>query len=137
MTQLQASLKQLMEEKDSRLSNETINSRAVLERTAGLNRRIEELEGELAHSKVGSHAQLHLFACNARWPFFWRLGVEPLSIYAATSSECSWSKFQLPLKIMQPIYCCSFTASWLTLLSEDTYMDFLLKVFLTEKLSAV
>ena len=59
MTQLQANLKQLMEEKDNRLSNETLNSRAVLEKTAALNRRIEELESELADSKVELCSGLH------------------------------------------------------------------------------
>lgn len=54
MQRLQNTLKQLMEEKEGRLSNTAINSRAVIEKTASLNRRIEELEANLEVQKVKS-----------------------------------------------------------------------------------
>lgn len=48
LERLQDSLKMLMEEKESKLNNTSINSRAVVERAGALRRRIEELESQLA-----------------------------------------------------------------------------------------
>lgn len=42
-----------MAEKDTKLNNDSINSRAVVERTNALKCRIEELEGQLAAHQVG------------------------------------------------------------------------------------
>lgn len=47
MERLHTSLKALMQEKESKLNNSSINSRAVVERTGALKQRIEELESQL------------------------------------------------------------------------------------------
>lgn len=52
LQRLQDSLKQLMEEKDAKLGNDSINSRAVIERTNLLKARIEVLEQQLAAQTV-------------------------------------------------------------------------------------
>ena len=52
LQRLQDSLQQLVEEKDSKLNNGAINSRASVERTAALRNRIEELEDQLADRQV-------------------------------------------------------------------------------------
>lgn len=52
LQRLQESLKQLMEEKDAKLSNDSINSRAVIERTNNLKARIQDLEKQLHAHKV-------------------------------------------------------------------------------------
>ena len=48
----QESLKQLVDEKDAKLGNDAINSRANVERTAALRSKIEELEQQLATKQV-------------------------------------------------------------------------------------
>ena len=56
LQRLQDSFKQLVEEKDAKLGNDSINSRAVIERTNLLRGRIEELEEQLQHAqKVRSY----------------------------------------------------------------------------------
>ena len=68
LERLQGSLKMLMNEKEAKLNNTSLNSRAVVEKTGALQARIEELEAELAKQKVcldfyhaRSFFRLHLF----------------------------------------------------------------------------
>ena len=69
LQRLQDSLQQLVEEKDSKLNNGAINSRASVERSAALQNRIEELENQLADRQVqkwGSNAVPKISAINSR-----------------------------------------------------------------------
>lgn len=54
LQRLQESLKQLLAEKEAKLNNTSINSRAVVERTNALKTRIEELEQQLAERQVAN-----------------------------------------------------------------------------------
>ena len=61
LERLQGSLKMLMNEKEAKLNNTSLNSRAVVEKTGALQARIEELEAQLAEQKVCINA-LHVSA---------------------------------------------------------------------------
>ena len=54
LERLQGSLKLLMDEKEAKLNNTSINSRAVVEVTGSMKQRIEELEAELAEHQANS-----------------------------------------------------------------------------------
>lgn len=61
----------LMDEKEAKLNNTALNSRAVVEKTGALQARIEDLEAQLAEQKACTHNhKLVLFASfgYACWP---------------------------------------------------------------------
>ena len=60
LERLQGSLKMLMDEKEAKLNNSSINSRAVVEKTGALQSRIDELEAMLSQQKACSSQSQYL-----------------------------------------------------------------------------